>query len=535
MRRSLGSAVDVSVFGISVGISVLFVLWGVLFTDSLSAVSSAVLGFLIEDFGWVFILSTFGFLVFVVYLAFSRYGKIKLGRDEDEPEFNTVSWVAMMFSVGMGIGLMFYGVAEPISHFSAPPHGLAKAETEGAARVAMEYSYFHWALHPWAIYAVVGLALAYFTFRKGRSNLISSAFYPILGDRVEGPIGKTIDILAIFATLFGTATSLGLGALQITGGLNYLNDSIPPDSISWAMGIIAFMTVAFILSAVSGVHKGIQWLSNINMVLAVVLILFLVVVGPTVFIFNTFTESVGGYFANLIPMSFRTAAFGDADWLAAWTIFYWAWWISWTPFVGTFIARISKGRTIREFVLGVLVVPSLVTFVWFGVLGGSALNVSLGGDSGIVNAVSESPAAALFATLNEFPLAVLMSIIAMVLVALFFISGADAGAVVMGMLSSRGVLEPNRMVVVIWGVLAGSAAAICLLADGLTGLQTAAIISAAPFVLVMIGLCYSLFKELRAEPSVARERREAPEPGRAAARPTGAPAPQQMRAERDPG
>ncbi|HET7272632.1 MAG TPA: BCCT family transporter [Rubrobacter sp.] len=533
MRRSLGSTVDTGVFGISLGISVLFVLWGVFFTDSLSAVASAVLGFLIEDFGWVFILSTFGFLVFVVYLAFSRYGKIKLGRDEDEPEFNTVSWVAMMFSVGMGIGLMFYGVAEPISHYSAPPHGLAKPETAGAAQVAMEYSYFHWALHPWAIYAVVGLALAYFTFRKGKSNLISSAFTPILGDRVEGPIGKAIDILAIFATLFGTATSLGLGALQITGGLNYLNDSIPADSISWAMGIIAFMTVAFILSAVSGVHRGIQWLSNVNMVLAVVLVLFLVVVGPTVFIFNTFTESVGGYFANLIPMSFRTAAFGDADWLASWTIFYWAWWISWTPFVGTFIARISKGRTIREFVLGVLVVPSLVTFVWFGVLGGSALNLSLGGDPGIVDAVSQSPAAALFATLNEFPLAVVMSVLAMVLVALFFISGADAGAVVMGMLSSRGVLEPNRMVVVIWGVLAGSAAAICLLANGLEGLQTAAIISAAPFVLVMIGLCYSLFKELRTE--LLPERRRAPEPERAATRPTGAPAPQQMRAERDPG
>ena len=535
MRRSVGSTVDVGVFGISVGISVLFVLWGVFFTESLTAVGSAVLGFLIADFGWVFILSTFGFLLFVGYLAFSRYGKIKLGRDEDEPEFNTVSWVAMMFSVGMGIGLMFYGVAEPISHFSAPPHGLAKPETEGAARLAMEYSYFHWALHPWAIYAVVGLALAYFTFRKGRKNLISSAFYPILGDRVEGPIGKTIDTLAIFATLFGTATSLGLGALQITGGLNYLNGSIPADSKGWAIGIIAVMTLAFVLSAVSGVHRGIQWLSNINMVLAVTLVLFLLVVGPTVFILNTFTESVGGYFANLVPMSFRTAAFGDADWLAAWTIFYWAWWISWTPFVGTFIARISKGRTIREFVLGVLVVPSIVTFAWFGILGGSALNLELAGNAGIVDAVSESPAAALFATLNEFPLAAVMSVVAMVLVALFFVSGADAGAVVMGMLSSRGVLEPNRAVVVIWGVLAGAAAAICLLANGLEGLQTAAIISAAPFVLVMIGLCYSLFKELRTEPLPTPEPRGAPEPARAATRPTGAPAPQQFRAERDPG
>src|SRR5918997_970623 len=431
----------------------------------------------------------------------------------------------MMFSVGMGIGLMFYGVAEPISHLTAPPAGTERGGTQAGAQQAMAPSYFHWALRPWAIYAIVGLALAYFTFRKGRKNLISSAFYPILGDRVEGPIGKTIDTLAIFATLFGTATSLGLGALQITGGLNYLNGSIPADSKGWAIGIIAVMTLAFVLSAVSGVHRGIQWLSNINMVLAVALVLFLLVVGPTVFILNTFTESVGGYFANLVPMSFRTAAFGDADWLAAWTIFYWAWWISWTPFVGTFIARISKGRTIREFVLGVLVVPSIVPFAWFGSLGGSALNLELAGNAGIVDAVSQSPAAALFATLNEFPLAAVMSVLAMLLVALFFISGADAGAVVMGMLSSRGVLEPNRMVVVIWGVLAGSAAAICLLADGLTGLQTAAIISAAPFILVMICMCYSLFKELRPEPRP--ERRVAPEPERAATRPRGVPAPQQ--------
>jgi glycine betaine transporter len=534
MRRAAGSTVDRGVFGVSVGIAALFVLWGVFFAENLSTVASAVLNFLIGSFGWVFILSTFGFLLFVVYLAFSRHGKVKLGADDDEPEFRTVSWVAMMFSVGMGIGLMFFGVAEPISHYAAPPHGLAKAETEGAASLAMEYSYFHWAFHPWAIYAVVGLALAYFTFRKGRKNLISSAFYPILGDKVDGPIGKGIDTLAIFATLFGTATSLGLGALQITGGLNFLTGSVPADSKAWAIGIIALMTVAFILSAVSGIHRGIQWLSNVNMVLAVVLVLFLFVVGPTVFILNTFTESVGGYFANLVPMSFRTAAFGDAAWLASWTVFYWAWWISWTPFVGTFIARISRGRTIREFVLGVLVVPSLVTFVWFGVLGGSALNLELTGNPGIVEAVSESSTVALFATLGEFPLAGLMSLIAIVLVALFFISGADAGAVVMGMLSSRGALEPNRAVVVVWGTLAGATAAICLLANGLEGLQQAAIISAAPFVLVMIGLCYSLMKELRSEPDTAPGRLAAPEPERAATRPPGVPAPQQMRAERDP-
>jgi choline-glycine betaine transporter len=289
------------------------------------------------------------------------------------------------------------------------------------------------------------------------------------------------------------------------------------------------MTTLFILSAVSGVHRGIQWLSNVNMVLAVVLVLFLLVVGPTVFILNTFTESIGGYVSNLVPMSFRTAAFSDAAWLASWTIFYWAWWISWTPFVGTFIARISKGRTIREFVLGVLVVPSVVTFVWFGVLGGTAINLELSGQGNIADAVAESPAVALFATLNQFPLAGLMSLIAVILVALFFISGADAGAVVMGMLSSRGALEPNRAVVAVWGALAGAAAAICLLSGvsgGLEGLQQAAIISAAPFVLVMICMCYSLFKELRAETLP----RPAPEPERAATRPTGAPAPQQSSA-----
>ena len=306
MRRSVGSTIDPGVFGVSLGISMLFVLWGVFFTDNLSAVASAALGFLIDAFGWVFILATFAFLVFVIFLAFSRYGRIKLGADDDEPEFRTSSWVAMMFSVGMGIGLMFYGVAEPISHMSAPPNGLAKPGTEAAAGLAMEYSYFHWALHPWAIYAVVGLSLAYFTFRKGKRNLISSAFYPILGDRVDGPAGKAIDTLAIFATLFGTATSLGLGALQINGGLNYLWDV--PNSTAVAILVIAVMTALFILSAVSGVHRGIQWLSNVNMVLAVVLVLFLLVVGPTVFILNTFTESIGGYASNLVPMSFRTAA-----------------------------------------------------------------------------------------------------------------------------------------------------------------------------------------------------------------------------------
>jgi glycine betaine transporter len=525
VQRPASPGIDPVVFWISLVIAVAFVLWGVLATENLAAITSAALDFVITNFGWVFVLASFGFLAFSVMLALSRYGKVRLGGDDERPEFRTSSWVAMMFSTGMGIGLMFYGVAEPIYHLTTPPHGLAEAGTRDAAQVAMEYSYFHWAFHPWAMYSVLGLALAYFTFRKGMPNLISTAFYPILGDRVYGPVGKTIDVLAIFATLFGSATSLGLGALQINGGLNYLWDV--PSATAIAIVVIAVLTLAFVASAISGVHRGIQWLANTNMILAILLVLFLFVVGPTVFILNTFTESFGGYLFRLIPMSFRTAAFGDADWLASWTIFYWAWWISWAPFVGTFIARISRGRTIREFVVGVLLVPSVVSFVWFSVLGGSAINLELAGTGNISEAVNEGLENALFSTLNQFPLAGLMSLIAIILVALFFVSGADAASVVMGMLSSRGNLNPSRPVVIVWGSLTGAAAAILLLAGGLSGLQTGAILSAAPFVLVMIGLCWSILKELRTErvPGVI------PEPGRAMSRPRGAPAPQQMAAE----
>jgi glycine betaine transporter len=521
-RRPENSTIDPAVFYISVAISVLFVLWGIFFTESLASVAKTVLDYLILSFGWVFTLATFGFLVFVLYLAFSHYGRIRLGQDDDRPEFSTAVWIAMMFSAGMGIGLMFFGVAEPVSHLANPPQGMAEAGSKEAARLAMQYSYFHWALHPWATYAVVGLAIAYFTFRKGRRNLISSAFYPILGDRVEGPIGKAIDILAIFATLFGSATSLGLGALQINGGLNYLWGF--PNSTSIAILIIVVITALFTISAVTGVHRGIKYLSEINMVLAAILILFLLVVGPTLFIFNTFTESLGAYISNLVPMSFTTAAFGDAEWLATYTLFYWAWWISWTPFVGTFIARISKGRTIREFVLGVLLVPSAVSFIWFAVMGGTAIDLDFCGVE-IAAGAAIDPANALFDTLNEFPLAAVMSLLAVILVALFFISGADAAAVVMAMLSSRGALRPRTALLVLWGVLTGAAAAILLLVggnDALQSLQQAAIVAAAPFLIVMMGICWSILKELRAEaPAVA------PEPEMAAIRLPGTPAPQQ--------
>src|ERR671911_553826 len=542
MERPESPRLDPTVFWTAAVLSAAFVLWGILATDSLAAVFDAVLfNFLVPNFGWVFILSTFGFLAFSLYLAFSRYGKIRLGGQDEQPEFSTVSWIAMMFSAGMGIGLMFFGVAEPLSHMSSPPAGTAEAGTRGAAQVAMEYSYFHWAFHPWAIYAVMGLALAYFVFRKGMPNLISTAFYPLLGDRVYGPMGKTIDILAIFATLFGSATSLGLGALQINQGLNAMFGFGGKDAVGLAIVVIVILTAGFILSAISGVHKGIQWIANTNMVLAVFLLVFVFLLGPTVFILNTLTESLGGYLANLIPMSFRTAAFSDGAFVSGWTVFYWAWWISWAPFVGTFIARISRGRTIREFVFGVILAPSVVSFVWFAVLGGTAINLQL---SGAVNNLAETAAnnqpGALFLTLQQFPLFSLMSLVVIILVALFFVSGADAASVVMGMLSSRGNLDPRRWTLVVWGTFTGAAAAICLLAGAIQGsvdaalsaLQAVAIASAAPFVLVLIGLCFSILKALREErvPGVTPGL-EAPEPSRAMSRQRGTAAPQQMAAE----
>ena len=499
-----GLGIDRPVFAVAAGISVAFVLGGVLFQDELATVVADILSWVLANLGWLFVLSTAGFLVLVVFLAVTSYGRIRLGRDDDRPEFRTVSWIAMMFSAGMGIGLMFFGVAEPISHLAAPPLGSAKPNTEAAAATAMEWTYFHWALHPWALYAIVGLALGYFCFRRGMPNLISSVFHPLLGDRVNGPIGKGIDILAIFATMFGSATSLGLGALQINSGLNFVWDV--ETSTGLAVVIIAVLTLLFVVSAVSGVERGVQWLSNFNMLVAVGLLLFILLVGPTVFILGTLVSGTGDYFGGLFGRSFQTGVFGGSEWLGSWTFFYWMWWISWTPFVGTFLARISKGRTIREFVIGVLLVPSGVSFVWFAILGGTAINLQLTGEANLIDAVAE-PEVALFTLLEQFPISAVTSFVVIVLVAVFFVSGADAASIVMGMLTCHGRLEPPRALVAFWGSAMGGVAITLLLAGGLDTLQQAAIVAGAPFALVMIGLAFSFFKALRQEELPAVEPR----------------------------
>ncbi len=501
------AGVDRVVFGVTAAIAVAFLVWGFVSTSSLTSASSDALAWTMTNTGWLFVLTASGFVVFVLWLALSRFGNIPLGRDDEEPEFRTVSWVAMMFSAGMGIGLMFYGVSEPLTHFVTPPPGTGPENNPEAVQHALATTLFHWTLYPWAIYAVVGLAIAYGVYRKGRLQLISAAFEPLLGRHAHGGWGKVIDMLAIFATLFGSAASLGLGALQIqsglviVGGLGKVGNGV-------LVGIIAVLTVAFVLSAVSGVAKGIQWLSNINMVLAIALALFVFVLGPTVFILNLVPTSIGSFAQDLPMMAARTGAEGSAtsDWLQSWTVFYWAWWLSWTPFVGMFIARISRGRTIRQFVSGVLLVPSLVSLVWFCVFGGAAIDLQQSGTDVAGAGAVESQ---LFGTLDAYPLATVASIVVMLLVAIFFVSGADAASIVMGTLSERGTQEPSRATVVFWGVATGAVAAVMLLVGGdeaLTGLQTITIVAALPFVVVMVGLAVSLVKDLRTDPLMVRRR-----------------------------
>ena len=501
--------VDRVVFGVTAALAVGFLVWGFVHTESLGTASSSALSWTVENMGWLFVTLASGFVAFVIWLAAGRFGNIPLGNDDEEPEFRTVSWIAMMFSAGMGIGLMFYGVSEPLTHFVTPPPGTVEGSSPQAVQTAMATTLFHWTLHPWAIYAVVGLAVAYNVFRKGRRQLISSTFIPLIGERrASGGLGRVIDILAIFATLFGSAASLGLGALQIGSGLEIVT-GIGKIGNGVLVGIIVLLTIAFIASAVSGVAKGIQWLSNINMVLALALAAFVFVAGPTVFMLDLLPTAVGSYFQELAAMSARTDASGGnamATWLSGWTVFYWAWWLSWTPFVGMFIARISRGRTIRQFVTGVLLVPSLVSLVWFAIFGGAAIRLQ---QHGADLAGASSAESQLFGMLGELPIATITSILVMVLVAIFFVSGADAASIVMGSLSEGGALEPSRKTVIFWGVATGGVGAVMLLVGGdsaLTGLQNITIVAALPFAVVMVGLAVALVKDLRNDPLMVRRR-----------------------------
>lgn len=488
------------VFLISMGLIIVFILWGAITPDNLYAVSTIAQDFLQMRFGWFYLISASAILIFAIYLAFSKYGKIKLGKDDDEPEYSTFSWFAMLFSAGMGIGLVFWGVAEPVSHFHEPAMGDA-GSTEAAAN-AMRFSFFHWGLHPWGIYALIALSLAYFKFRKGTPGTISATFQPLLGERTKGPIGKTIDIIAVFATVFGVATSLGLGAIQINGGLTYLNGNIP-DGFITQLFIIIGVTILFTLSVLSGIGRGIKWLSNANILIAILLLLFFLFAGPTTFILDFFTTTLGNYIEAMPKMSFRMAPFSDANssWIQDWTIFYWAWWIAWSPFVGTFIARVSKGRTIREFVIGVLAVPTIFCMIWFAVFGGTGIHLEMFQGAGIWDTMQQGDYTeiALFSTLSHLPWPTISTVLAIVLISTFFITSADSATFVVGMQTTNGMLNPPMKIKLTWGIIQAAAATVLLWSGGLNALQTASVLSAFPFMFILLFMMVSLHKGLQSE------------------------------------
>ncbi len=466
------------------------VLLTIIFTEQAEAVFSAANSWVSDSFGWFFILTVTALLGYSIYLMFSKFGSIRLGGPNAEPEFGLLGWFAMLFSAGMGIGLLFWSVAEPIYHYSGPPVG--EGETAAAARQAMVITYFHWGLHAWGIYAVVALALAFFSFNGGLPLTIRSAFYPLFGRAVNGLVGNLIDTVAVVATLFGVATSLGFGVMQVSAGLNHVA-GVPNTALVQVL-LIAGITALATWSVVSGLDKGIRRLSEINMLLALLLLIFVVCVGPTLFVLKTTVQNVGDYVQALPRMSFWTIGYDPENtWQSSWTVFYWAWWISWSPFVGMFIARISRGRTIKEFLMGVLFVPTILTFAWLSFFGNTALYEELFvPEAGIVTAVNEDVAVALFVLLEKFPLALITSSLAIGVVVTFFVTSSDSGSLVIDIITAGGHLNPPVAQRLFWAILEGVTAAALLTGGGLLALQTMAILSGLPFALVLILMSVSL-------------------------------------------
>lgn len=472
----------------------LLVLLGILIPSNFQRFTEYLRGKITTDFGWFYLLLVTCILIFCLYLIITPIGQIRLGNPNSKPEHGTASWIAMMFSAGMGIGLVFYGAAEPLSHYVVSTPN-APAGSQEALADAFRFTFFHWGIHAWAVYALIGLALAYFGFRKQEKYLLSVTFKPLLGKKTEGWIGKTVDVITIVATVIGVATTLGFGASQINGGLSFLFGI--PNNIMVQTIIILITTFLFIVSALSGLGKGVKILSNINLILAICLLALSIIIGPTIKIFDTFTDSIGYYLQNFFRMSFRSAAFDETkrSWINNWTIFYWAWWISWSPFVGVFIARISKGRTIREFISVVLLAPTVLSFFWFSTFG----TLSTSSQASGIDLTFYKTEEVLFATFNNYYLGNVLSVVAIMLVFTFFITSADSATYVLAMLSEKGNLTPSNRKKVMWGVLLALIAIVLLFFGGLAALQNTLIIVALPFSVVMIFLMVSLLKELNHE------------------------------------
>jgi len=498
MTNSKQKTIEPTVFYGSAILIVVFVILSFLYTQELGSTFKAAQSAFSTYAGWLYITGVNLFLVFVIWLMFSRYGEIRLGGAEAKPEFSYKSWLAMLFSAGMGIGLVFWSVAEPMYHFGSPPAGLnIGGESTEAAKAAMTITFFHWGFHAWGIYAIVALALAFFAFNKGLPLTIRSTFYPMLGDKIYGPFGHLIDTLAVLATMFGLATSLGLGVQQINAGLNVVF-GIPESTITQVV-LIVIITMIATTSVVAGMDKGVRRLSEINMVFAALLMVFVFLAGPTLFILDSLVQNIGSYVQHLTQLSTWTESYEQSKWQHGWTIFYWAWWIAWSPFVGMFIARISKGRTIREFVLGVLLVPTLLTATWLTVFGGSAIYEELFGAGGISKAVNANLATALYELLGRFPMAELTSIIAIFVIVSFFVTSSDSGSLVIDTLTSGGQIDSPVALKVFWASTEGVVAAALLIAGGLNALQAGSVLTGLPFTIVLLLMCWNLQKGLREE------------------------------------
>lgn len=485
---------DNQVLVISLAVTALIVGWGLVSPKSFEAGANAAFSYLVTDFGWFYLLTMTAFVGFSIWIAASKYGAIKLGPDDSVPDYSYSSWFAMLFSAGMGIGLVFWGIAEPLNHY-VNPLGL-QGGTPEAADFAIRKAFFHWGLHPWANYAVLGLAMAYMQYRKGKPGLVSSVFIPLIGEeKATGRIGKMIDILAVFATVAGVATSLGIGALQINSGLNYMFGI--PETKTVIVIIVSLVTLLFIGTAVAGLDKGIKVICDANIVIAGLILVATLIVGPTLLIMNTFTNGIGNYLQQLLLDSFRIDPYGDSSWYGGWTVFYWAWWIAWAPFCGLFIARISRGRTIREFIAGVLLAPTLASFVWFSVFGATAINTGMD----VAQKAIQSTPTAFFVVMSQYPFGKVISFVAVVLLVTFFVTSANSATYVLGMLTQHGSLNPSKQGMLIWGIIQSGLALVLMLAgtNGLSMLQTASIVAAFPFAFVMIFAMVSIVKALRTE------------------------------------
>ncbi|WP_246989398.1 BCCT family transporter [Halorientalis marina] len=495
------------VFPVALGLIALFIAVTIGLGEQASSAYSALFSFINSTFGWFYILAVNIFIGVILFFAFSKYGKIRIGGVEAEKEFSDFSWMAMLFSAGMGIGLMFFSVSEPMGYFQSVPgfFGGAEAQTGGAGAVALAQTFFHWGFSPWAIYGLVGLGLAFFSFNRGLPLTFRSIFWPLLGERIYGWPGHIIDLVTVFATLFGLATSLGLGVAQVNTGMSYVAGdilgiaSIPTGTFP-QIALIAGITAIATLSVAAGLDGGVKRLSTLNLYLMFGLLGFLLIVGPTLFILGSWIESVGVYLQSFLALSFFTGTLGESGGTIGTTVFYWGWWIAWSPFVGMFIARISKGRTVREFVLGVLFLPAMFSFLWLSTFGGSAIWLELAGGGGVISALSESgQTVAMFAMLNQFPLGAISGGLATLLVITFFVTSSDSGSLVIDHLTSGGKHDVPKTQRIFWAVTEGGVAAVLLLGGGLGALQTAAITTGLPFAVILCLMSYTVYLGLRNE------------------------------------